>query len=75
LVSSSLLHIVNLGRWFRVLTVIDQLTRGCVTLVADRALNDHRVALALSQVIAKCGVAESLTADNGSEFSGRAMDA
>jgi putative transposase len=35
------------GRWFRVLTVIDQLTRECLALVADSALNGHKVALAL----------------------------
>lgn len=63
------------GRWFRVLTVIDQFTRECLALVADRALNGHRVALALSQVIAERAVPESITADNGSEFSGKAMDA
>ena len=63
------------GHWFRVLTAIDQFTRECLALVADRALNGHRVALALSQVIAERGVPESITADNGSEFSGKAMDA
>jgi putative transposase len=44
------------GRWFRVLTIIDQFTRECLALVADRALNGHRVALALSQVVAERGV-------------------
>src|SRR5579863_8603770 len=63
------------GRWFRVLTVIDQFTREGLALLADRALNGHRVALALSQVIAERGAPESITADNGSEFSGKAMDA
>lgn len=29
------------GRWFRVLTLIDQFTRECLALVADRALNGH----------------------------------
>ena len=62
------------GRWFRVLTVIDQFTRECLALVADRALNGHRVALALSQLVAERGTPESITADNGSEFAGRAMD-
>jgi putative transposase len=62
------------GRWFRVLTVIDQFTRECLTLVADRALNGHRVALALSQVVAERGTPESITADNGSEFASKAMD-
>jgi len=63
------------GRWFRVLTVIDQFTRECLALVADRALNGHRVALALSQVVAEREVPESITVDNGSEFASKAMDA
>ena len=49
------------GRWFRLLTVIDQ--RECLALVADHALNGHRVALALSQVAAERGTPESITAD------------
>ena len=63
------------GRWFRVLTVIDQFTRECLALVADRALNGHKVALALPQIVAERGTAESITVDNGSEFAGRAMEA
>jgi putative transposase len=52
------------GRWFRVLTLIDQFTREGLALVADSALNGHRVALALSQVVAERGTSESITADN-----------
>jgi putative transposase len=63
------------GRWFRVLTAIDQFTRECLALVADRALNGQRVALALSQAVAERETPESITADNGSEFAGKAMDA
>jgi putative transposase len=63
------------GRWFRVLTVIDQFTRECLALVADGGLNGHSVALALSQVVAERGAPESITVDNGSEFASRAMDA
>jgi putative transposase len=63
------------GRWFRVLTAIDQFTRECLALVADRALNGHKVALALSQVVAERCTPESITVDNGSEFASRAMDA
>lgn len=63
------------GRWFRVLTAIDQFTRECLALVADTALNGHRVALGLSQVVAERGAPESITVDNGSEFASKAMDA
>ena len=59
------------GRWFRVLTVIDQFSRECLALLADRALNGHRVALALSQVVAERGTPQSITADN--ELSKKAM--
>lgn len=30
------------GRWFRILTIIDQFTRECVGLEADRAMNVAR---------------------------------
>lgn len=63
------------GRWFRLLTVIDKFTRECLALVADRAFDGHRVALALSQVVAERGAPESLTVDNGREFASKAMDA
>jgi putative transposase len=63
------------GRWFRVLTVIDQFTRECLALVADNGLSGHKVALALSQVVAERGRPESITVDNGSEFASKAMDA
>jgi transposase InsO family protein len=52
------------GRWFRVLTVIDQFTRECLALVADSALNGQRVALALAQVVGERGTPRSITADN-----------
>jgi transposase InsO family protein len=62
-------------RWLRVLTVIDQFTRQCVLLLADRSLTGHKVALALSQVIAERGAPISITVDNGTEFASKAMDA
>jgi putative transposase len=62
------------GRWFRVLTVVDQFTRECLLLLADSSLTGHNVALALSQVIAERGTPVSITVDNGTEFGSRAMD-
>jgi transposase InsO family protein len=59
------------GRWFRVLTLIDQFTRECLALVVDRALNGQPVALALAQVVAERGAPESITVDN--ELSKKAM--
>jgi putative transposase len=63
------------GRWFRVLTVVDQFTRECLLLVADSSLTGQKVALALSLVVAERGAPTSITVDNGSEFYSRAMEA
>ena len=62
------------GRWFRVLTVVDQFTRECVLLMADSSLTGHKVALALSQALVERGAPGSITVDNGTEFVSKAMD-
>lgn len=64
------------GRAYRILTVVDQFTRECVALQADRALSGKHVAAALTQAISERGAApKSITVDNGSEFTGRALEA
>jgi putative transposase len=62
------------GRWFRVLTVIDQYTRECLCARADRSQTGQKVAEQLAQLIILRGAPESITADNGSEFVGKAVD-
>jgi putative transposase len=62
------------GRWIRVLTIVDQFTRECLTLFADTALSGEKVAAALDQVVSQRGVPQSITVDNGTEFSSKAMD-
>lgn len=62
------------GRWIRVLTVVDQYTRECLTLHADTALSGEKVASALDNVVALRGAAKSITVDNGTEFASKAMD-
>jgi putative transposase len=39
------------GRWIRVLTVIDQYTRECLTLHADTALSGEKVAAELDNIV------------------------
>lgn len=56
------------GRWIRVLTVVDQYTRECLTLHADTALSGEKVANALDKVVALRGAPKSITRDNGTEF-------
>lgn len=63
------------GRWFRILTVVDQFTRECLGLLADQSLSGEKVAQALEPVVAQRGAPRSITVDNGSEFASRVMDA
>jgi len=63
------------GRWFRILTVVDQFTRECLCLVADQSLTGEKVAQALELVVAQRGAPRAITVDNGSEFASRVMDA
>ena len=58
----------------RVLTVVDQYTRECLTLHADNALSGEKVAIALDRIVAVRGVPKSITVDNGTEFASKAMD-
>jgi putative transposase len=63
------------GRWFRILTVVDQFTRECLCLMADQSLTGEKVAEALEPVVMHRGTPRSITVDNGSEFASRVMDA
>jgi putative transposase len=64
------------GRAFRILTMVDQFTRECICLKADRSMSSAKVVEALSIAIDEYGAApESITVDNGSEFTGRALEA
>lgn len=63
------------GRSIRVLTVVDQFTRECVWLEADRSMNVPKVVAARTQAIAERGArSRSLILANGREFTGRAME-
>lgn len=63
------------GRGIRILTVVDQFTRECIWLEADRSMSGPKVVVALTRAITERGSApRSLTLDNGSEFAGRAME-
>ena len=64
------------GRSFRIFTMIDQFTRECVALEADRSMTGKKVVEALEGAKPDRGsLPESITVDNGSEFSGRALEA
>lgn len=62
------------GRSLRVLTVVDNFSRECLALEADRSLNGERVAATLEQVARQRGYPQSIRVDNGTEFYSKAMD-
>lgn len=63
------------GRWFRILTVIDQFTRECLALWAEASLTGEKVGQCLEPIVLLRGAPASITVDNGSEFASRALDA
>ena len=63
------------GRYFRVLTLVDQYTRECLALEPAFSMTGVKVAVCLDAVAADRGLPKSIRVDNGTEFQSRAMDA
>lgn len=61
------------GQRFRVLTVVDDFTRRCVTLVTAIAFSGRRVGRALDDAILDAAP-ETIVMDNGPEFTSKALD-
>ena len=62
------------GRRFRVLTVVDDLSRECPVLEVDHSLPGQRVTRVLDRVSIVRGLPEVITVDNGPEFISKALD-
>jgi putative transposase len=56
------------GRTIRVLTMIDEYTRECLTIRVARRLGSYEVIEALADVMLWRGVPENMRSDNGPEF-------
>jgi putative transposase len=61
------------GRRFRILTIVDDCTRECLTFVADTSLGGVRVARELDQLIVSRGKPKMIVSDNGTEFTSNAI--
>jgi transposase InsO family protein len=61
------------GRRFRILAIVDDLTRECLALVADTPLPGLRVARELGTVTAIRGRPAMIVSDNGTELTSMAM--
>ncbi|MFN9633580.1 MAG: IS3 family transposase [Erythrobacteraceae bacterium] len=61
------------GRRFRVLNVVDDVTRECLAAVPDTSISGHRVVRELTQLIAERGKPGMIVSDNGTELTSNAV--
>jgi putative transposase len=61
------------SRRFRILCVVDDFTRECLTLVADTSLSGVRVARELTRLIGLRGKPHTVVSDNGTELTSSAI--
>ena len=62
------------GQYFRMLTVVDQYSRECITLHAGKSLRGVDVARCLNLALRDRRIPRTITVDNGAEFYSEAMD-
>jgi len=61
------------GRRFRILNVVDDVTRECLACVADTSISGLRVARELTMLLARRGRPAMIVSDNGTEFTSTAI--
>jgi putative transposase len=61
------------GRRFRILAVVDDYSRECLTLAADTSLSGARVARELTTLIGQRGKPHMIVSDNGTELTSMAI--
>jgi putative transposase len=64
---------LSCGRRFRVLNLVDDVTKECLAAIADVSLSGRRVVRELDQVIADRGRPVMIVSDNGTEFTSNAV--
>jgi putative transposase len=62
------------GRKIKILTILDIFTKECLALEVDTSINGDRVARVLDGLIFMRGCPAVITTDNGTEFTGIALD-
>jgi transposase InsO family protein len=61
------------GRRFRVLDIVDDVTKECLGAIPDTSISGRRVARELTTIVARRGRPDSIVSDNGTEFTCNAM--
>lgn len=62
------------GRRFRVLTLVDNMSRESPMIVVDRSFSGTRVVAVLNRLADSWGLPKSIQVDNGPEFTSKALD-
>src|SRR5487761_2489845 len=62
-----------LGRRFRILNIVDDVTRECLAAIPDTSISGKRVARELSALIDARGKPQMIVSDNGTEFTSNAI--
>ncbi len=61
------------GRRFRILNVVDDVTKECLAAIPDTSISGRRVARELSDLIRRRGKPDLIVSDHGTEFTSNAM--
>ena len=61
------------GRRFRILNIVDDVTRECLAAIPDTSISGRRVARELTALIEQRGKPGMIVSDNGTEFTSNAM--
>jgi putative transposase len=61
------------GRRFRVLNIVDDVTRECLAAIADTSISGRRVARELTELIGRRGKPGMIVSDHGTEFTSNAI--
>jgi putative transposase len=61
------------GRRFRVLNIVDDVTKECLGAIPDTSISGRRVARELTMIVERRGKPGSIVSDNGTEFTCNAM--
>ncbi|WP_352683460.1 DDE-type integrase/transposase/recombinase [Mesorhizobium sp. M0601] len=61
------------GRRFRLLNIVDDVTRECLAAIPDTSISGRRVARELTELIAHRGKPRMVVSDHGTEFTSNAV--
>jgi len=61
------------GRRFRILNVVDDVTRECLAAIPDTSISGRRVARELTALVGRRGKPAMIVSDNGTEFTSNAI--